>query len=79
MSVPKGTVDPQGTDGVLMPSVHTRQGKQVTHSPVVGLTTLIDWLGRQSSSTHRDLTWTTDTCQNKEMNTRDIFFKQLTS
>jgi len=52
MSVPNGTVDPQGTDGT--PSEQS-QGKQVTHSPVEALTTVID-SSVQSSSIHPDFT-----------------------
>ena len=54
MSVPRGTVDPHGTDGVA--SVQTRQGKQAMHSPVVAFTIRIDWFSLQSSSKHCELT-----------------------
>ena len=54
MSVPNGTVTPQGTEGV--PSVHTKHGKQVMHSPVEALTNFIDLFGRQSSSKHPEVT-----------------------
>ena len=60
MSVPAGTVDPHGTDGVL--SVQTRQGKQVMHSSVVAFTTRMDWFSLQSSSKHCELTLR-NTCQ----------------